>query len=135
MTQNPYEDVVVLVIEDQSSTRRLIRNLLMQMGVRSVLEAADGGAGLEETVRARPTLILCDVHMEPMDGRTFLKTLRSLKVRSLAATPVVFLTGDAQRDTVLFAKEHHVNGYLVKPVSLNDLKHRIDVVLRGPPPE
>ena len=132
--QLPYGDIVVLVIEDEPHTRRLIRSLLMQIGIRSILEAADGKAGLDEAIRARPTLILCDVHMQPMNGRAFLKVLRGLKIRSLADTPVVFLTADSQRDTVLFAKEHHVNGYLVKPVSLADLKLRIDVILKGAAP-
>jgi len=130
----PYHEVTVLVIEDESHTRLLIKRLLLQIGITSVVDAADGKAGLDETVRTRPTIILCDVHMEPIDGRMFLKTLRALKMRTLALTPVIFLTGDAQSDTVLFAKEHHVNGYLVKPVSLTELKNRIDAALQSAAP-
>lgn len=130
MPPSPYEAVSVLVVEDEQNTRKLIKSLLLQIGIRSVLEADDGTSGLDAVVRARPTLIFCDVHMKPMDGRAFLKTLRGLKIRSLAETPVVFLTADAQRDTVLFAKEHNANGYLVKPMSLTDLKSRIDAVLK-----
>ena len=129
-----YEGVTVLVIEDEPSTRLLIKRLLLQIGIVSVVEAADGKAGLDEAMRTRPTIILCDVHMEPVGGRVFLKMLRSLKARSLALTPVIFLTADAQSDTVIFAKEHHVNGYLVKPVSLTQLKTRIDAVLAGSAP-
>ncbi|MBL8687807.1 MAG: response regulator [Rhodospirillaceae bacterium] len=128
--KSPYAGVTVLVIEDESNTRLLIKRLLLQIGIISVLEAGDGKAGLDEAMRTRPTVILCDVHMEPVDGRQFLKTLRGLKVRDLATTPVIFLTADAQTDTVLFAKEHHVNGYLVKPVSLTALKSRVDAVLK-----
>ncbi len=127
---NPYAGVTVLVIEDEGNTRLLIKRLLLQIGIISVVEAADGKAGLDEAMRTRPTIILCDVHMEPVDGRAFLKTLRGLKVRDLANTPVIFLTADAQTDTVLFAKEHHVNGYLVKPVSLTQLKTRVDAILK-----
>jgi len=128
--QLPYDGVSVLVIEDMTSVRKLIRNMLLQLGIRAIFEAADGKSGLDETVRTCPTVVLCDVHMEPVDGRAFLKTLRGLKVRDLANTPVIFLTADAQTDTVLFAKEHHVNGYLVKPVSLTQLKTRVDAVLK-----
>lgn len=128
---NPYAGVTLLVIEDEGNTRLLIKRLLLQIGIISVVEAADGKAGLDEAMRTRPTIILCDVHMEPVDGRAFLKTLRGLKVRSLATTPVIFLTADAQTDTVLFAKEHQVNGYLVKPVSLTALKSRVDAVLKA----
>jgi CheY-like chemotaxis protein len=88
----------------------------------------------DEAVRTEPTLILCDVHMEPVDGRAFLKLLRGPGLRPLATTPVIFLTADAQKDTVLFAREHQVNGYLVKPVSLTQLKTRIDSVLQGTAP-
>ena len=127
---SPYQGVTVLVIEDEPNTRILIKRLLHQIGIISVAEAGDGKAGLDEAMRTRPTVILCDVHMEPVDGRTFLKTLRGLKVRDLAMTPVIFLTADSQTDTVLFAKEHHVSGYLVKPVSLTQLKTRIDAALK-----
>ena len=130
----PYHGITVLVVEDEPNTRLLIKRLLLQIGISSVVDAADGKAGLDEVLRTKPTIILCDVHMEPVDGRQFLKTLRGLKMRQLALTPVIFLTADAQSDTVLFAKEHHVNGYLVKPVSLTDLKTRIDAVLKGKAP-
>jgi two-component system chemotaxis response regulator CheY len=127
---NPYEGVVVLVIEDMVSVRKLIRSMLIQVGIRTVLEAGDGKAGLDEAVKFRPTLILCDVHMEPVDGRQFLLNLRALEMRAVARTPVIFLTSDTKRDTVVFAKEHQVSGYLVKPVSLADLKTRIDAALK-----
>jgi two-component system, chemotaxis family, chemotaxis protein CheY len=130
----PYQGITVLVIEDEPNTRTMIKRMLLQIGISSVADAADGKAGLNEAVRTRPTVILCDVHMEPVDGRQFLKTLRGLKMREIATTPVIFLTADANADTVLFAKEHRVNGYLVKPVSLNDLKSRIDAVLKGTAP-
>jgi two-component system chemotaxis response regulator CheY len=132
--KNPYAGVTILVVEDESNTRLLIKRLLLQIGIVSVVDAADGKAGLDEALRTKPTIILCDVHMEPVGGREFLKTLRGLKMRDLATTPVIFLTADAQRDTVLFAKEHHVNGYLVKPVSLTELRTRIDAVLKGTAP-
>ena len=130
-TTHPYEGITVLVIDDMQSMRLLIKRLLLQIGISSVVDAADGKAGLDEVIRTAPTIVLCDVHMEPVDGLQFLKTLRSLKERSLALTPVILLTSDTQRDTVLFAKEHRVNGYLVKPVSLKDLKARIDAVIGG----
>jgi two-component system chemotaxis response regulator CheY len=124
-----YAQISILIVEDDPHTRALIRRLLLQLGVRSITEAENGRAGFLEVMRTRPTLVFCDVHMEPVDGRAFLKQLREAKLPGIAQTPVIFLTGDAQHDTVLFAKEHAVNGYLVKPVSPNDLKARINAVL------
>jgi len=126
-----YDQLVVLIVDDEPHTRTLIKSQLRQIGIRSIIEAGDGKAGLTEVLRTRPHLVLCDVHMQPMDGRDFLKTLRAVKVEALRRTPVIFLTGDAQTDTVMFAKEHAVDGYLVKPVSLDDIKARIDRIMKG----
>jgi DNA-binding response OmpR family regulator len=68
--------------------------------------------------------------MEPVDGLMFLKMLRGAKLPHIRNTPVIFLTADSKRDTVLFAKDLHVNGYLVKPVAMSDLKTRIDTILK-----
>lgn len=127
---NPYEKFVILIVEDEAHTRTVIKSLLRQIGIRSIIEAAEGKAGLDEVLRSRPHLVFCDVHMTPVDGLAFLRLLRQSKVEFMRRTPVVFLTADAQRDTVMFAKEHQVNGYLVKPVSLGDLKSRLDAILK-----
>ncbi len=127
---NVYKDVTVLIVEDEATTRASIRSQLRQIGISTILEAADGKAGLAELARTRPTLVLCDVHMKPVDGRQFLKMVRTVKVEWVKNIPIIFLTADANPDTVAFAKEFHVNGYLVKPISVNDLKARIDTVLK-----
>ncbi len=124
-----YEEFSVLIVDDEQFARQIVRNLLIQIGIRRIHEAADGKAGLLELLRVKPSMVLCDVHMKPIDGRQFLKTVRETKVARVAATPVVFLTADAQPDTVQFAKEHAANGYLVKPVSFAQLKQRIDAVI------
>ena len=124
-----YDDYSVLIVDDEQFARQIVRNLLMQIGIRRVHEASDGKAGLLELLRVKPSMVLCDIHMKPIDGRQFLKTVRESKVARVAATPVVFLTADAKPDTVQFAKEHNANGYLVKPVSLTQLKQRIDAAI------
>lgn len=123
-----YAKIKALVIEDEPHTRSLIRAQLLQLGLREIVEAPDGKEGMLQLVRVRPHIVFCDVHMGTMDGLTFLKTLRALKVESVRNTPVIFLTADAQRDTVVFAKENAINGYLVKPVSGAQLKAHIDAV-------
>jgi two-component system chemotaxis response regulator CheY len=121
-----YGKIKVVVIEDEPHTRSLIRAQLNQLGIRDIEEAANGKDGMLQVVRVRPHIIFCDVHMPVMDGLEFLKTLRALKVEAVRNTPAVFLTADAQRDTVLFAKENAVSGYLVKPVSAAQLKAHVD---------
>lgn len=129
--EHPYKDVTVLIVDDEEIVRTSIRGQLKQIGIRSVAEAADGKAGLTEIARTRPTVILCDVHMKPMDGRQFLKTVRNIKVDWVKRTPVIFITADSNRDTVAFAKEHDVSGYLVKPVSSEALKNKIDAAIKS----
>lgn len=125
-----YKDLRILVIEDESYTRHMILGLLRQIGFQHINEAKEGGDGFKETVRTRPQVVLCDVHMEPMDGLGYLSMLRGFKSEDIAATPVIFLTADKQQETVLTAKQLKVDGYMVKPVSLAALKQRLDALLK-----
>jgi two-component system chemotaxis response regulator CheY len=125
-----YKDLRILLIEDESYTRHMIGGLLRQIGFQHVNEAKEGGDGFKETIRTRPQVVLCDVHMEPMDGLGYLGMLRGFKNQDIAATPVIFLTADKQQETVVSAKQLKVDGYLVKPVSLQTLKQRLDALLK-----
>jgi len=124
-----YPRMRVLVVDDDSSIRQVIRSLLLQLGVRQIFEATDGVAGLLEVLRVRPDMVFCDVHMKPLGGLEFLKQLRMVKLTDIAETAVVILTGDASHDTVLAARQWSADGYLVKPVSPAQLKARIESVL------
>ncbi len=128
--KDKYEKLRILVIEDESYTRLMIVGLLRQIGFNLIGEAKDGEDGFRETVRTRPLVVLCDVHMAPMDGLGYLSKLRGFSNAALAATPVIFLTADKQQETVLSAKQLKVDGYLVKPVSLQVLKQRLDALLK-----
>lgn len=129
---NSYENVRVLVLEDESHIRQIICRLLRQIGFRLIHDVADGAEGFKELLRVKPQVILCDIHMEPIDGLTFLRKLRGLGKPEFSRVPVIFLTADAQRETVVVAKDLRVDGYLVKPVSPKQLKERIDAVLSPP---
>lgn len=119
----------IVVIEDESFTRNIIVRGLRQLGVTKIHEATDGGEGLKVVATVRPNVVLCDIHMEPVDGLAFLENLRKLPIAAIAATPVVFLTADSEQRTVLAARQLQVNGYLVKPVSVAQLQKRIEGVL------
>ena len=126
---NQYEHIRILVLEDESHIRQIIVRLLRQIGFRLIHDVANGADGFKELLRVNPQVILCDIHMEPIDGLTFLRKLRSLGKPEFTRLPVIFLTGDAERDTVVQAKDLRVDGYLVKPVSPKQLKQRLDAVL------
>lgn len=123
-----YVRLKILVVEDEIHTRTIIKTLLRQLGVRDIGEAANGRDGLVKVTDWRPHVVLCDIHMKPVNGLEFLQLLRKLEDTIIAQTPVIFLTADANRDNVLIAKENAANGYLVKPVSLQALKSRLDQI-------
>lgn len=121
----------VLIVEDQSNMRQLVRHTLARLGIRHVYEAEEGGAGLRMTIRVRPDIVFCDVHMEPVGGLGYLENLRDFQNPEIASTPVVFLTMDAAEETVMKSRSHAVNGYLVKPTSTARLRDAINRIL-GP---
>jgi two-component system chemotaxis response regulator CheY len=125
-----YRDLRILVIEDEGFSRRIITGLLRQIGFIHVFEAREGDEGIRETLRSRPQVVLCDIHMQPLDGLGYLAQLREHADPEIAAIPVVFLTADKQQETVLSAKQLKADGYLVKPVSLVALKQRLDPLLK-----
>lgn len=131
MSDPAYSDLRVVVIEDEDYTRKIIVRGLRQIGITKIHEAREGGEGLKVVAAMRPNIVLCDIHMEPVDGLQFLRNLRSLPIPEIAMIPVVFLTADAERQTVVAARQQDVNGYLVKPVSVAQLQKRIDAVLVG----
>ncbi len=125
MTDTRFRRHHVLVVDDEPFTRQLIRGLLQQLGVGSLDDAAEGEAAMASVLRRRPDLVFCDVHMRPVGGIEFLRSLRSLAIPQIARTRVVFLTADAKADTVHQARELGVDGYLVKPVSLGAVEQRL----------
>ncbi|MEQ8709679.1 MAG: response regulator [Rhodospirillales bacterium] len=124
-----FKNLRVLVVEDEGYIRRLICKSLRQLDILNVYEAEEGQYGLQQVVRVRPHLVLCDIHMEPVNGLTFLRKLRAAKLDSIRNTPVIFLTADGHIDTVVKARELEPNGYMVKPVSVTDLRQRIQSVM------
>ncbi|WP_448203757.1 response regulator [Azospirillum sp. sgz302134] len=133
MPDVPYDKLSILLIEDETYTRNLLRQILTQIGVRSISERSNGKDGLMEIVRARPHIVFCDIHMKPMNGLQVLQGVRTIKVKDLDKTPVIMLTADNNAASVRTALEHNVNGYLVKPVSLAQMKDRIDAVYAASP--
>jgi len=124
-----YGKLRVVLVEDEVYTRQIIKQILHQIGVRSFTEAEDGKSGLMEVVRTKPHIVFCDVHMKPLSGLQFLEGLRQIKVKGLDQTPVIMITADAQADTVSLARERSVVGYLVKPVSIQQVKGKLDQVI------
>ena len=79
--------------------------------------------------RERPDIVLCDVHMTPVDGQEFLHRVRESDDPAVRDVAMIFLSGDNQLDTVRGAMRHHADGYLVKPFEVEDLKQQLDITV------
>ena len=113
--------------------REILRHLLGQIGVRDVANAENGEApplDMLHSPRAKePDLIICDLHMEKMDGMDFCNRLRHDKNDVLRAIPVIILTGE--QDTFVHDVTRQVGAttVLVKPISAGDLEAQIEAAV------
>ncbi|MEK7414658.1 MAG: response regulator [Planctomycetota bacterium] len=116
-----------LVIDDSGASRTLLKGILKTLGI-SVVEAADGTAGLNELGETGNNidLILLDWHMEPMDGPTFLRLARENPLT--VHIPVIMITAEASRHAVMEAAELGIKGYIVKPFDRQMVADRISAL-------
>ena len=123
-----------LVVDDEHSMRKVIRALLTAMGAQNIYEAKNGSAGLDLTSTLAPHIVILDWEMPGLNGAAFMRTVRSPGKFPHPDVPVIMLTGYSERSRVCEAAQLGVNGYLVKPVSLNALQKRLTAVLINPRP-
>jgi CheY-like chemotaxis protein len=124
----------VLVVDDEHYMRKVVRTLLMSIGVRTIHEAADGVAGLEAIRTLTPDVVILDWEMPGLDGPGFVRIVRSPETFPLPDVPIVMLTGHGERSRVLEAIDIGVNEFLLKPVSTQTLRDRLISVLANPRP-
>lgn len=125
------KDLGVLLVEDDSFTRRLMWRLLKDLEVREVWEAGNGMQALEALQKHGPLVsaMICDLEMPKMGGLDLLHALRTADGNPLAKLPVIVLTNHREADTVKRAIAYGITGYLVKPVSKADLAKRLALLL------
>lgn len=119
--------VSVLCVDDDPVMRTIVRAALRQRGCRDIVQAKDGEEALDLCTGRRFDLIICDLHMQPMDGRVF---LRELGARGLGGgRPVVMLSADNDAGVVAEAQTIGISAWLAKPISARKLIEQIAVVL------
>ncbi|HAO93657.1 MAG: histidine kinase [Deltaproteobacteria bacterium GWC2_56_8] len=117
----------ILVVDDFSTMRRIIKNILKEIGYTNVDEADDGSTALEKLKSARFDFVVTDWNMPNMPGIDLLKAIR--QDPDLKATPVLMVTAEAAKENVMTAVAAGVNNYIVKPFTAAALKERIDLIL------
>jgi two-component system, chemotaxis family, chemotaxis protein CheY len=124
----------VLVVDDEHYMRKVVRALLMSIGVRTIYEAADGPAGLELIRSMAPDVVIVDWEMPGLDGAAFVRMVRSPDTFPFPDVPIIMLTGHGERSRVIEAVQVGVNEFLLKPVSSKALHDRLVAVLVAPRP-
>jgi two-component system chemotaxis response regulator CheY len=122
----------VLVVDDFPTMRKIIRNLLEQLGFNNIAEAENGADAIRkmrESAGRNYGLVISDWNMEPMTGLQLLQEVRA--DTSLKATPFIMVTAESKKENIIAAKEAGVNNYIVKPFNAITLKQKIEAVL-GP---
>lgn len=117
----------ILVVDDYSTMRRIIRNLLNQLGYNDVEEAEDGSVALQKMRANAYGLVISDWNMEPMTGYELLKEVRADD--KLKATPFIMVTAESKTENVVAAKKAGVDNYIVKPFNAATLKTKMTAVL------
>ncbi|EKD27658.1 MAG: Chemotaxis regulatory protein CheY [uncultured bacterium] len=115
----------ILVVDDSSTMRRIIKNTLSKLGYNDVDEAEDGQEALNKMGGVE--LLVTDWNMPNMDGLTLVKSVRSNPIYK--AVPIIMVTTEAAKTEIIEAIKSGVNNYVVKPFTQDILKEKIEQVL------
>jgi two-component system chemotaxis response regulator CheY len=123
------KDMKFLVVDDFSTMRRIIKNLLIDLGYANVTEADDGQTALPMLQQGNFDFLITDWNMPGMPGLDLLKAVRA--DARLSKMPVLMLTAEAKREQIIEAAQAGVNGYVIKPFTAVTLKEKIDKILEA----
>jgi len=119
-------NINILVVDDFSTMRRIIRNILRELGFHNILEAADGASALSMLATGSVDLLVTDWNMPGMPGLELLKRVRESSV--FGSMPVLMLTAEAKREQIVEAARAGANGYIIKPFTTATLKSKIEML-------
>lgn len=121
------KDMKFLVVDDYSTMRRIVKNLLHDLGYANVTEADDGKTALPLLQNGSFDFLITDWNMPGMPGLDLLKAVRAND--RLKKLPVLMLTAEAKREQIVEAAQAGVSGYVIKPFTAVTLKEKIDKIL------
>jgi two-component system, chemotaxis family, chemotaxis protein CheY len=128
------QDLSILLVDDNHYMRKIVRTLLLNIGVRKVYEAGDGIAGLEALRIVMPDVVIIDWELPLLNGAEFVRIVRSPGVFPIPDVPIIMLSSHGERSRVIEAVRIGVNEYLRKPVSAQALLDRLTAIVAKPRP-
>ncbi|MBU2925281.1 chemotaxis response regulator CheY [Colwellia sp. 4_MG-2023] len=120
------KNMKVLVVDDFSTMRRIVKNLLRDLGFTNIQEADDGSTALPMLQNGDFDFVVTDWNMPGMQGIDLLKAIRADS--RLAHIPVLLITAEAKKEQIVMAAQAGVNGYIVKPFTAATLKAKLNKI-------
>ena len=120
------KNIKILIVDDFSTMRRIIKNLLRDLGYNNTSEADDGLTALPMLQSGNFDLLITDWNMPGMQGIDLLRTVRADP--RLATLPVMMVTAEQKREQIIEAAKAGVNGYIVKPFTAQTLKDKLEKI-------
>ncbi|AUN94398.1 chemotaxis response regulator CheY [Pseudazoarcus pumilus] len=115
-----------LVVDDFSTMRRIVRNLLKELGYTNVDEAEDGVVALQKLDGGGFDFVVTDWNMPNMDGLTLLQSIR--KAPALKHLPVLMVTAEAKKENIIAAAQAGASGYIVKPFTAATMAEKLQKI-------
>ena len=120
------KEMRILVVDDFSTMRRIIKNILRQLGFNNIIEADDGSSAWETLNKDKIDFIISDWNMPKMPGIELLRKVRSSE--EFVNTPFLMVTAEAQQENIIEAVQAKVSNYIVKPFTAETLGQKIDKI-------
>ena len=113
-------------MHDFSTMRRIVRNLLKELGFTNVDEAEDGAIALQKLQSGGFEFVVTDWNMPNMDGLTLLQSIRATP--NLKHLPVLMITAEAKKENIIAAAQSGASGYIVKPFTVGTLSEKLNKI-------
>jgi two-component system chemotaxis response regulator CheY len=122
------KNMKILVVDDFSTMRRIIKNLLKDLGFTSIQEADDGNTALPMLLQGDFDFVVTDWNMPGMQGIDLLRAIRAND--NLKHLPVLMVTAEAKKEQIVAAAQAGVNGYVVKPFTAATLQEKLEKIFQ-----
>lgn len=120
------KNIKILVVDDFPTMRRIVRNLLKELGFENVDEAEDGQMALEKLRNGNFEFVVSDWNMPNLDGLSMLKQIRADP--ALSSLPVLMVTAEAKKENIVAAAQAGASGYVVKPFTAATLEEKLNKI-------
>jgi two-component system chemotaxis response regulator CheY len=118
----------ILVVDDFATMRRIVKNILNQIGLKNIIEADDGSTALAVLKKDKVDLIMSDWNMPKVTGLELLKAVRSDE--SMQDIPFLMVTAEGQKDSVIQTVQAGVSDYIIKPFTADTVKEKLEKMFK-----